>query len=183
MTEAGRSRLAVRLFATLREPGGGREVEIELGEPASARAVLERVFAERPALRPLVLDEDGEIQPYVNVFVNGRSVVDMDGLETVVNPEDRMAIFPPVAGGSNEELVLRGIPLWILREYLRKMGAEEQGLDEFAGEGWSIRMREGETPTTGTLRLTPIHVEFRGDPEAVEAARATFMKKAMRGGG
>ncbi|MDP6823819.1 MAG: MoaD family protein [Dehalococcoidia bacterium] len=183
MTHSRPKSLQVRLFATLREPGGGRAVEVTPDGSAPMRAVLELVFARRPQLRSLVLDEYGQVQAFVNVFVNGRSIVDVDGLDTLVNPEDRVAIFPPVAGGNDDELVLRGVPLWLLREYLAAMGAAEQVAGKFAGEGWSVRMREGETPTTGTLRLTPIHVEFAGEREAVVAARETFMKKAMRGGG
>ena len=177
------SELSVRLFASLREAGGGRAVEVELAAPSPMRAVLEVVFARRPALRPLVLDEQGAVQPFVNVFINGRSISDGDGLDSVVNRDDRVAIFPPVAGGDDEELVLRGVPLWILRDYLAAMGAAERAAGEFAGEGWSVTMREGATPTAGTVRLTPVHVEFQGDPKAVATARATVLKKAMRGGG
>ena len=39
------------------------------------------------------------LSDYLKVFLNGRPVQYLDGLATVVREEDRLHIFPPVAGG------------------------------------------------------------------------------------
>jgi len=69
---------------------------------------------------------DGEkIKPYVNVFLNGKNVLDLDGLETGLIVNDEVAIFPlcredDVSKHANadiaKELFLRAVrPLMELR--------------------------------------------------------------------
>lgn len=92
--------MEVRLFATLRTLAGSRSIAIAAADGDSIRSVLERLIAERPALAGEVLSADGAgLLPYVNVFVDGRSVRDLDGLETRVRSTSAIAVFPPVAGG------------------------------------------------------------------------------------
>jgi molybdopterin synthase sulfur carrier subunit len=42
---------------------------------------------------------DKQIKPMVHVFINGRNIIHLNGLETEVTDEDQIALFPPVAGG------------------------------------------------------------------------------------
>ncbi len=68
-------------------------------------AVLGRLLASHPQLRDSILDEKGELLPYVNVFLNGRMVEFLDGLDTLIHDEDELDVFPPVAGGDGPVLV------------------------------------------------------------------------------
>ncbi len=64
--------------------------------------VLERHTDENgPQLKRKILDEDGEINQYINVYLNGHEVSTLDGLATSVSAEDEMRIIPALSGGSH----------------------------------------------------------------------------------
>lgn len=46
-----------------------------------------------------VLDSKGELQPYVNVFVNNTDIRHLKDLETPLNDGDEVLVLPAVAGG------------------------------------------------------------------------------------
>jgi molybdopterin synthase sulfur carrier subunit len=89
----------VRLYAFLRELAGEREIDVALPDGATVRDVLSRLGELRPVLAQRLPGTDDTIPPSVNVFVNGRDVRDLDGLDTRVMPDDEVTIVPPVAGG------------------------------------------------------------------------------------
>lgn len=91
--------MEVRFYATLRDVVGSRSVEVELRPGATVRELLTRLFEQFPNLEPRLLDEAGELRRSVNVFVNGRGVPHLEGLDTKLQPDDEVSIFPPVAGG------------------------------------------------------------------------------------
>ncbi len=90
---------AVRLYAALREAAGQRDFDLEVPAGVCIGEILRRLVALRPKLDGKVLDENGNVPRYVAVFVNGRDIRHLSGLETPVQPEDEIAVFPPVAGG------------------------------------------------------------------------------------
>ena len=79
------AKVDVRLYAALRryvpQLGLGESIELDLDEGATIRHVFERLGL-----------PESEVK---RVFVNGRS----RGYEHKLSEEDRVAIFPPVAGG------------------------------------------------------------------------------------
>lgn len=92
-----------KLFADLAEVAGGREVEVEVEpqEPdgeATVDDALAALLDARPELADRVL-ADGELRDHVNVLHNGRNVAEEAGLATPVEPDDELAMFPPVSGG------------------------------------------------------------------------------------
>jgi MoaD family protein len=90
---------AVRLYASLRELAGERDIDVVLPERATVGDLLKQLAQLRPSLAPRLLDEDGNIPVFVNVFVNGRDIRDLRGLDTTVTPDDEVIILPPAAGG------------------------------------------------------------------------------------
>ncbi|HRP35349.1 MAG TPA: MoaD/ThiS family protein [Gammaproteobacteria bacterium] len=62
-------------------------------------AALAAVGADRAALLARVLTPEGELRPYVNIFVGERNVRHLQGLETKLEDGDVVAIIPAVAGG------------------------------------------------------------------------------------
>lgn len=91
--------LELRFFATFREAVGQKTVireydrdEITVGE------VLEELEAEYDDLSGAFL-EDGEIRDMLMVLRNGQEVVHGDGVNTILEDGDTLAVFPPVAGG------------------------------------------------------------------------------------
>ena len=86
----------VRIPPTLREQvGGEREVAAE-GE--TVRELLDDLMGRFPALRAQLVDE-GEIAPFVNVYVEGEDVRTKEGLETEVQPGSTVILLPAMAGG------------------------------------------------------------------------------------
>ena len=98
----------VRLYATLRAAAGRTHLSLQLDAPISARALIALLVSKAPELHGLILGEDGELREFVNVFVEGRSIRDLEGLDTWVRPRDKVAIFPAVAGGAGSTLEFRG---------------------------------------------------------------------------
>jgi molybdopterin synthase sulfur carrier subunit len=88
----------VRIPPTLRaETGGAREIDAE-GE--TVRDLLEDLTARFPALRDR-LWEDGDVAPFVNVYVGGEDVRTREGIETPVAAGETVILLPAMAGGSS----------------------------------------------------------------------------------
>jgi molybdopterin synthase sulfur carrier subunit len=86
----------VRIPPTLREvTGGERELPAE-GD--TVRELLEDLMGRFPALRAQLV-EDGDLAPFVNVYVEGEDVRTLDGLETDVRPGATVILLPAMAGG------------------------------------------------------------------------------------
>ena len=86
----------VRIPPTLREvTGGERELPAE-GD--TVRELLEDLMGRFPALRTQLV-EDGDLAPFVNVYVEGEDVRTLDGLETDVRPGATVILLPATAGG------------------------------------------------------------------------------------
>lgn len=85
-----------RLFADLATVAGDRQVKIP-GEPDTVGDALDALLESYPALESRVRTESGGIKPHINVLLNGSNV--SGELDTEVEPEDELALFPPVSGG------------------------------------------------------------------------------------
>ena len=89
--------VTVRIPTPLRGLTGDRDtVEADGDNIAAIVADLER---RHPGINDRVLDDDGDIRRFVNVFVNGEDVRFLDGLATAVGAGDEVSIVPAVAGG------------------------------------------------------------------------------------
>jgi molybdopterin converting factor small subunit len=87
----------VKIPPVLREEtGGDRTVEVRAATVAQA---LEELFARHPQLRQRVT-QDGELSPFINVYVNDRDVRYRDGLATEIGPDDTVILLPAMAGGA-----------------------------------------------------------------------------------
>lgn len=89
------SEIRVRLFANLREYAGTKEVALK-GE--NIKEILKEVCKKFPGIDRMILDGE-KLRPYINVFVNGKDINELGGLDTPLFPNDEIAIFPPVSGG------------------------------------------------------------------------------------
>ncbi len=87
----------VRIPPVLRETTGGHRTVSANG--ATVEEVLGDLFVQFPALRERVTI-DGELSPFVNVYVNDRDVRYRDGLATGVGPDDTVILLPAMAGGA-----------------------------------------------------------------------------------
>ncbi len=78
----------------------GDAAEVALVEPGdtlgSALAALE---AAAPGITPRILDDEGNLRRFVNVYVNDEDVRFLDGLATPLADGASIAVIPAVAGG------------------------------------------------------------------------------------
>lgn len=88
-----------KLFADLAEVAGDRTVEVDVDGDTVGDA-LDALLDARPALRDRVLTDDGDLQDHINLLRNGTNVAHEDGLDTALDGDDELALFPPVSGGS-----------------------------------------------------------------------------------
>ena len=86
----------VRIPPVLRETVGGSRSVSASGTTISE--LLADLFAAYPQLRDRVTS-DGELSPFVNVYLNDRDVRYRDGLATPVGPDDTVILLPAMAGG------------------------------------------------------------------------------------
>jgi len=84
-----------KLFADLAEAAGEREPTVP-GDPDTVEAALSALLEAHPDLRERVLDDEGALRGDVNVLRNGERI---EGLDTAVEADDELALFPPVTGG------------------------------------------------------------------------------------
>jgi molybdopterin converting factor small subunit len=86
----------IRIPPTLRtETGGERQVPAEGG---TVRELLDDLTARFPGLRTQLV-EDGDLAPFVNVYVQGEDVRTLDGLDTPVESGSTVILLPAMAGG------------------------------------------------------------------------------------
>ena len=76
--------------------GGEREVSAA-GEKVGE--VLAALVKAHPATASQLFGADGELNRYVNVYLNDEDVRVLDGLETAVGQGDVLVILPAMAGG------------------------------------------------------------------------------------
>ena len=88
----------VRMPPILRQAvGGAREVDASGG---TVRELLDDLTHRFPSIRGHLLDDGGELNRFVNVYVNNEDVRLGDGLETSVAPDATVIVLPAMAGGS-----------------------------------------------------------------------------------
>jgi molybdopterin synthase sulfur carrier subunit len=88
----------VKIPPVLRAQTGG---EAELETPGSTVGEVLRSLAEaHPETRSQLFGDDGELNRYVNVYLNDEDVRVLDGLDTGVGDSDVLVILPAMAGGA-----------------------------------------------------------------------------------
>ncbi len=89
--------VTIRIPTTLRPiSGGAKQVEVAAG---SLREVIAALDATHAGFAERLLDEDGTLRKFVNVFVDDDDVRYLDGLDTTVSDGITVSIIPAVAGG------------------------------------------------------------------------------------
>jgi molybdopterin converting factor small subunit len=76
--------------------GGVKSLEVP-GD--SIRDVVGTLIEQHPSLSTQILTDDGDLNRFVNVYVNGQDVRYLAGLDTPVAPADEVRLLPAMAGG------------------------------------------------------------------------------------
>ena len=87
----------VKIPAVLRpQVGGNKELELPGG---SVGELVDELIGQYPGLRGQLLTDEGELNRFVNVYVNGQDVRYLDGLKTALGERDEVRLLPAMAGG------------------------------------------------------------------------------------
>jgi molybdopterin synthase sulfur carrier subunit len=76
--------------------GGEKEVEASGGDVGE---VLRSLVSAHPETESQLFSGDGELNRYVNVYLNDEDVRVLGGLDTPVSQGDTLVILPAMAGG------------------------------------------------------------------------------------
>jgi molybdopterin converting factor small subunit len=87
----------IRIPPVLR-PSVGGEKELT-AEGASVGEILRDLASRHPQTESQLFAPDGELNRYVNVYLNDEDVRVLEGLQTEVSDRDTLVILPAMAGG------------------------------------------------------------------------------------
>jgi molybdopterin synthase sulfur carrier subunit len=76
--------------------GGQSKVELDGSDVGS---LIQAVDAQYPGVAEKVLDGDGNVKRFINIFVNDDEIRQLDGLNTPIAANDKVSIVPAMAGG------------------------------------------------------------------------------------
>ena len=79
-------------------PSTNGEKEVAAGGE-SVGAVLESLVDQHPSTKAQLFGDNGDLNRYVNVYLNDEDVRVLQGLETPVGESDTLVILPAMAGG------------------------------------------------------------------------------------
>ncbi len=87
----------VRIPTPLRRmTGGADKVELEVNDLSQ---MIDKLESDYPGFKERLLDEEGELRYFVNIYVNGEDIRFDQGLKTSIKSGDEISIVPAVAGG------------------------------------------------------------------------------------
>lgn len=76
--------------------GGNRELDYQAD---SVGELLEKMTSEYPDLAKQLLDDEGQLVSFINLFVNDENIRDLGGLSTALDDRDEVLLVPAIAGG------------------------------------------------------------------------------------
>jgi sulfur-carrier protein len=88
----------IKIPPVLRSQTGG-ESQVP-AEGSTVGDVLSSLVDAHPDTKGQLFSEDGELNRYVNVYLNDEDVRVLEGLDTSVSEGDTVVILPAMAGGS-----------------------------------------------------------------------------------
>ena len=65
----------------------------------TVRQIVESLESTYPGMRERLIDDNGDLRHFVNIYLNGEDIRYIDGLKSSVSDNDELSIVPAVAGG------------------------------------------------------------------------------------
>jgi sulfur-carrier protein len=81
----------------LRRLTGGQSKVTE--EAATVGDLIQNLEAQYPGIQEKLLDGDGNLKRFINIFRNDDEIRTLEGLQTPVREDDKISIVPAMAGG------------------------------------------------------------------------------------
>ncbi|WP_309492465.1 ubiquitin-like small modifier protein 1 [Candidatus Hecatella orcuttiae] len=76
---------------------GEREVEVSASSLREALSQLVERYGEK--FKDRVFDQAGNLRRLLNIYVNGKNIRHLQGLETALKDGDEVSVLPAVSGG------------------------------------------------------------------------------------
>ena len=90
--------VSIRIPSPLKKLTGGQDVVKTEGKTVGE--AVQRLVRTYPDLKERLMDEQGMIRRFINIYVNGEDVRFIEGLEMPLKEGDQLSIVPAIAGGS-----------------------------------------------------------------------------------
>ena len=74
------------------------QVEVTLSG-SNVSEVMHQLVEKYPTLKPHLYNGDGQLRPFVNLFVGENNINDLQGLDTPLENNTRVILIPSIAGG------------------------------------------------------------------------------------
>ena len=65
----------------------------------TVRQIVESLESTYPGMRERLIEDNGDLRHFVNIYLNGEDIRYIDGLKSSVSDNDELSIVPAVAGG------------------------------------------------------------------------------------
>lgn len=65
----------------------------------TVRLALDDLLHQYPALKQHLRKNNGDLRSFVNIFIDGQNIKDLQGLETPIHEDDELRLVPSIAGG------------------------------------------------------------------------------------
>ncbi len=89
--------IIVRVPTPLRRVTNGQgEVQVQAG---TIREAIEKLEEAYPGFKERLVDEQGEVRRFVNLYLNDEDIRFLKGLDTELKDGDVLSIVPAIAGG------------------------------------------------------------------------------------
>jgi molybdopterin converting factor small subunit len=75
---------------------GENEIPVQGSNVAEA---MQDLIEQHPSLRPHLFNSNGELRPFVNLFLNDENIRDLQGVKTPLHEGDLLKLIPSIAGG------------------------------------------------------------------------------------
>jgi MoaD family protein len=86
--------VTMKLPVGLTYPDGQKEAECQ---GATVGEALASVVQTEPRLKSRIFREDGGV--WVGIFINGRNIRQLQGMDTPLTDGDKLMLVPPISGG------------------------------------------------------------------------------------
>jgi hypothetical protein len=77
----------------------------------------------------------------------------------------------------------RGVPLWLIRDYLVEGGGQVDGDQRVLGDGWEVTLSEMDDFALGSLRIEQVRLDIEGTDDGLAQLWAFLEPKLLRAGG
>ena len=75
---------------------GHRKID---ADGATVAEIIENIESRYPGFRQQIMDQQGQLHRFVNIYLNDEDIRYLQGAETVLSDGDQVSILPALAGG------------------------------------------------------------------------------------